>query len=45
MKRLFVYVYLYMMVMFLAVTFGVAPVFNRAVNDYFRQQTGLTGVI
>ena len=40
MKRLFVYVYLYMMVMFLAVTFGVAPVFNRAVNDYFRQQTG-----
>ena len=39
MKRLFIYVYLYMLVMFLAVTFGVGPVFNRAVEDYFQQQT------
>lgn len=40
MKRLFIYVYLYMLVMFLAVNFGVAPVFNRAVQDYFQRQTG-----
>lgn len=39
MKRLFIHVYLYMMVMFLAVNFGVAPVFERVVQDYFRRQT------
>jgi len=38
MKRLFIYVYLYMLVMFLAVNFGIAPVFNRAVQEYFQQQ-------
>jgi signal transduction histidine kinase len=40
MKRLFIYIYLYMLVMFLAVNFGIAPVFNRAVQDYFQRQTG-----
>lgn len=39
MKRLFIQVYLYMLVMFLAVNFGVAPIFERVVQDYFRRQT------
>ncbi len=39
MKRLFIYVYLYMLVMFLAVNFGIAPVFNQAVQEYFQGQT------
>ncbi len=35
MKRLFIYVYLYMLVMFLAVNFIVSPVFFGMVEDYF----------
>jgi signal transduction histidine kinase len=41
MKRFFLYVYLYMLIMFLAVNFVVVPVFYRAVQDYFQQPVGL----
>ncbi len=41
MKRFFVYVYLYMLIMFLAVNFAVVPVFYRAVQDYFQQPVSL----
>jgi signal transduction histidine kinase len=35
MKRLFIHVYLFMLVLFLSVTFVVAPIFNWAIEDYF----------
>lgn len=40
MKRLLIYIYLYMLVMFLVVQFGVAPLFNWAIRDYFQRQEG-----
>jgi signal transduction histidine kinase len=40
MKRLLIYVYLSMLVMFLAVYFGLSPLFSQAVQNYFQRQAG-----
>ena len=41
MKRLFLYIYVYMLIMFLAVNFGVVPVFYKAVQEHFQQPVAL----